>query len=266
MIRLSIGLAILLTLTGCSGPSKEELLRQQLLEAQRAEAAAAAARREAEAREQRIQERLQQALSVLQNGQELKDTDIHRIFQSAQQTGDRATRFVRLELQPAKYNYADKKQSFSVVGMRQVRNEEAFSGLQSHFSTPSQLELTLWAETEINRVGQSVTRAGGQRLTVATDNVKQSDSLKNFSQHWYWEAGLFDDLSWNISPEEAWELTSGRNVQVQVGLRFCPLADCRINYVHQGNPTRAIKADIISLLILDGRTNQVLAEFIRTGI
>ncbi len=256
-------LTLLSVLTACSGPSKEELLRLQLLQAQQAEAAASAARQAAEAREQRVEQRLQQALQAVQQQRALSPDTLQGLFKNGQIPATGATQFISLELQPAKYNYGANKQSFSVIGMRPGHNEPALAVLSQQLATDAPLELLLWQATELNALGQSVARDGGQRLTIVTTDFRRSPALRTYNRAWQWENSLFEDISWHTNPEQAWALTSGRNVRMQLGLRLCPLATCRVNYSYREQPTTAMQADILSLLIIDGRTNEVLAEFIR---
>lgn len=258
-------LTLLSLLTACSGPSKEELLRLQLLQAQQAEAAAEAERQAAAAREQRVEKQLQQALQAVQQQRQLPPEKIQQFLQPGKIPVTGATQFFSLELQPAKYNYSANKQSFSVVGMRQGHNETALTPLKQQLATDSVLELLLWQETELNALGQTVARKGGQRLTAVTSDIRRDASLRSFSQQWQWEDSLFEDISWHTSPEQAWALTSGRDVRLQLGLRLCPLADCRLQYSYRNQPTTAVRADIMSVLIVDGRNHEVLAEFIRAA-
>lgn len=258
MKAISLLLGAVLLLSGC-GPSKEEVLRLQMLEAQRA-AAAEAARAEAEAREQRVKERLQQAYQALQHQHSLSDRDIQALFAQTSRIDPLATYFVSRELQPAKYSYGDQKQRFSVVGLRRISAGDAYPAATA--ATP-QLELALFTETELNRLHQPVTKAGGQRLTVVVGNFKQQPLLRNLSRNWHWEAGLFDDLRWDTSPEQAWALTSGRDVRIQFGLRLRPENLHQQRYIHQEHPTHSLQAEVISILVTDGRSGQVLAEFIR---
>ena len=258
-------LTLLSLLSACSGPSKEELLRLQLLQAQQAEAAAEAERQAAAAREQRVEQRLQQALQVAKQQRTLTPAEVPQLLKPGQIPATGATQFFSLELQPAKYNYGANKQSFSVVGMRQSRNETVLAGLGQQLAADALLEWLLWQETELNTLGQTVAREGGQRLTAVTGDVRRDASLRSFSQQWQWEDSLFEDISWHTSPEQAWALTSGRDVRLQLGVRLCPLADCRHQYSYRNQPTTAVRADILSVLIVDGRNHEVLAEFIRAA-
>lgn len=255
-------LALLSLISACSGPSKEELLRLQLLQAQQAEAAAIAAQQAADAREQRVKLRLQQALQAVQQQRALSPQTLETLLQSGQIPASGATQFVSLELLPAKYNYSANKQSFTVIGMRPGHHEPALTLLSQQLATDAPLELLLWQATELNALGQSVAREAGQRLSVITTDFRRSPLLRTYNRAWQWENSLFEDISWHTSPEQAWALTSGRDVRMQLGLRLCPLATCRVNYSYRGQPTTAMQADILSLLIIDGRTNEVLAEFI----
>lgn len=266
-------LAGLLTLTACTGPSKEELRRMQLLQAQQAEQAAIAAQQEAQARAARIASRLAEARTAWAGRSYITEPMISTLYSAeAVNTLDSATAyFVPFELQPAKYNYAEKKQSFTIVGMRNLPNSTDYSPLfpddkalyQPGQLARSVLEFALQEETELNRLGQMVLKDRGQRWVAATLNFKSYDILLDNNEQWYWEPGLFDDLSWNVSPETAYPYTSARSLVLQMGLRFCLLERCYLDTSYRKHPTHAIRAEVISILIADRESGKILAEFVR---
>ncbi len=77
-----------------------------------------------------------------------------------------------------------------------------------------------------------------------------------------WEQSLFTDLTWNISPEEAWPVTSNRNAYIQIGLRFCNSQECIKRYSHKDKIVQAVAAQVMSVLVVDKSNQQILAEFI----
>ncbi|UXD87879.1 hypothetical protein [Thalassolituus hydrocarboniclasticus] len=275
-MRMLIILACILTLQACSGPSKEELRRMQLLEAQRAEQAALAAQKEAQEREIRTRQRLSDARTAWQKKTKLSSSQIDNLFgqnPAAALSSDKIY-YVQFDLQPAKYNYGQNKQSFTIVGMRNLPNSAVYGPLfpdekaqyQPGQLAKSVLEFALKEETEINRIGQEVLRDRGQRWVAATLNFKSYDSLvnQNNTSKWYWEPGLFDDLSWNITPEAAYPYTSERTLTLQLGLRFCLLTDrCYLDSDYRKHPTHAVRAEVMSVLIASHKNGDILAEFIR---
>lgn len=276
-MRMLIILACILILQACSGPSKEELRRMQLLEAQRAEQAALAAQKEAQERQIRMSERLQHARNALKQNTQLSQPQIDTLFSNTSESSLSAdqTYYVQFDLQPAKYNYAQNKQSFTIVGMRNLPNSKVYGALfpdekaqyQPGQLAKSVLEFALKEDTEINRIGQKVLRDRGQRWVAAVLNFKNYDSLVNQNTNdaeWYWEPGLFDDLSWNVAPETAYPYTSERLLTLQLGLRFCLLKDrCYLRSDYRKHPTHAMRAEVISVLIANRKNGEVLAEFIR---
>ena len=179
----------LLTITACSGPSKEELRRMQMLEAQRAEQAALEAQREAAAQEARVRSRKAEALSAWQRQQTIPAADINTLFSAdaGQQFHPGQTYFVQFELQAAKYNYSDNKQSFTLVGMRNLPNSAVYGPLfpddQAQYQpgqlAKSVLEFALKEETGENRLGQQILRPRGQRWVAATLNFKTYNILQS---------------------------------------------------------------------------------------
>lgn len=238
-------------MTGC-GPSKQEILRQQMLEAQRIEAAEKAARQKAALREERIVERRQQAYDTLQSQQVLKKKKIQTLFSQPQAIDDQNAYFFNLALQPAKYDYGDKKQRFTVIGMRQLSLNSAFSDLISDWQTKTGLELRLLKESPNN-----------DQLVAVTPNFKQQSLLENNNPNWLWANSLFTDLSWNTSPEKAERITADRQAYLQVGLRFCTSQQCIKHYEHKNSMTQAVAAQVVSVLVVDKSDRVILAEFIR---
>ncbi len=277
-MRMLIILACILTLQACSGPSKEELRRMQLLEAQRAEQAALAAQKEAQEREIRTRERLDDARTAWNKKAQLSQPQINTLFSDDAESSlsSDTTYYVSFDLQPAKYNYGQNKQSFTIVGMRNLPNSAVYGPLfpdekaqyQPGQLAKSVLEFALKEETEINRIGQEVLRDIGQRWVAAVLNFKNYDSLVNQNNTngsgWYWEPGRFDDLSWTVTPETAYPYTSERDLTLQMGLRFCLLKDrCYLDSDYRKHPTHAVRAEVISVLIASQKSGKVLAEFVR---
>ncbi len=272
MIRLVTLLLCLLTIAGC-GPSKEELLRQQLLEAQRLEEARKEAERLAAERDARIQSRLNEAREAWDTSNYLDGAMIDGLFDGKLTKELRAgtTRFVEFELQAAKYNYGAGKQSFVIVGMRNLPNSKVYSAIfpdenaayQPGQIAKSVLEFTLKNETELNRLSQTVEKEDGQRWVAAALNFKDYPSLVTMQSSWRWEPGLFEDISWHVSPEKAYEFTNERALTMQIGFRFCPLQRCRLEHQYRQHPIHAIRSDIVSVVIGHRGTDSVLAEFVR---
>ncbi len=277
-MRTLIILACILTLQACSGPSKEELQRMQLLEAQRAEQAALAAQKEAQERKIRTLERLTDARTAWKKKTQLSQQQINTLFSSSPEDGLSSDKiyYIQFDLQPAKYNYGQNKQNFTIVGMRNLPNSAVYGPLfpdekaqyQPGQLAKSVLEFALKEETEINRIGQKVLRDRGQRWVAAVLNFKNYDSLVNQTSNqgtlWRWEPGLFDDLSWDVTPEVAYPYTSERTLSLQLGLRFCLLKDrCYLDSDYRKHPTHAVRAEVISVLVASHKKDEILAEFIR---
>ena len=106
-------------------------------------------------------------------------------------------------------------------------------------------------------------RERGQRWVAATLNFKNYQELINDNSDWYWEPGLFEDLSWNSTPEAAYPYTSARSLVLQVGYRFCLLQQCYLDTMYRRHPTHAVRAEIMSILVADQESGKILAEFIR---
>ena len=243
-------IVVSLLLAGC-GPSKQEVLRLKMLEAQRIEAAAQAARQKAAQREQRIVERRQQAYETLQNQQVLKGSNIQELYSLPNDISANSTYFFNVALQPEKYNYADNKQGFTIIGMRQLNATSAFADLINQWQTTTVLELSLLEESPDT-----------DELVSVIPNIKQHPLLENKNPNWAWDQSLFTDLTWNVSPEKAWPITSTRNAYIQIGLRFCNSEECIKRYTHKDKTVQALAAKVMSVLIVDKSNQKVLAEFI----
>lgn len=273
MPRIAFLLATVTLLCACSGPSTEELRRMQLLEAQRAEAAARQAQLEAQRREQRINNRISSARTAQQQNSQLNNSQIEQLFSATpeQQLSSDQLYYQVFDLQPAKYNYNKAKQSFTIVGMRNLPNSAVYSPLfpdESALYQPGQkaksvLEFTLKEQTELNRIGQPVLKPRGQRWVAAALNFKNNQQLQTDNQKWYWEAGLFEDLSWQVAPEISYPHTVDRDLKLQLGLRFCLLKDrCYLDSSYRKHPTHAVRAEVLSAIIYNQKSGEILAEFV----
>ena len=276
MSRIALLIAISTLISACSGPSSEELRRMQLLEAQRAEQAARQAQLEAERRQQRIDSRLASAQQALSKKTTLSDQQIGQLFSKNPEQHLSADRiyYQIFDLQPAKYNYGKAKQSFTLVGMRNLPNSAVYSPLfpdESALYQPGQkaksvLEFALREETELNRIGQPVLKAKGQRWVAATLNFKNSDILQSDQRSWFWEKGLFEDLSWQIAPEVSYPHTAERDLKIQLGFRLCLMKDrCYLESQYRKHPTYAVRAEVLSAMVFNQKTGELMATFINEG-
>ena len=272
MLRLALLFTAAL-LSACSGPSSEELRRMQLLEAQRAEEAARQAQLEAERRQQRVEQRLNSAHSAISGKQQISNAQIKQVFsaQAENQLSSDKVYYLMYDLQPAKYNYGKAKQSFTIVGMRNLPNSAVYSPLfpdESALYQPGQkaksvLEFALEEETELNRLGKAVLKPKGQRWVAATLNFKNNNQLKTETTNWYWEKGLFDDLSWQAAPETTYPHTVDRDLKIQLGFRFCLMQDrCYLDSSYRKHPTHAVRAELMSAIVFNNKTGKVMAEFV----
>ena len=266
-------MSCVLTLSACSGPSREEQHRMEMLRAQQAEQAALAAQQEAALREQRITLRTAQAEKAWQQQNTLSTKQINSLFSSNAENSFSAdeTYFIQFELQAAKYNYSAKKQSFTIVGMRNLPNSADYSPLfpddeamyQPGQQAKSVLEFTLKEDTEENRLGQQVLRDRGQRWVAAMLNFKTYGILTDNNAEWLWEPGLFEDISWQTTPEAAYPYTSARSVVLQLGVRLCTLERCYLDTEYRKHPTHAVRAEVVSATVGDRKSKKILAQFIR---
>lgn len=277
MLRSAIALLYFVFTTvllpACSGPSEEELRRMQMLQAQRAEEAARQQQLEAEEKEMRISQRQANAEKAWQQKTSIRDNQINALFNNRSEPAStsESTRFKTFDLQPSKYNYAQSQQRFTLVGMRNLPDSTAYSPIfpdESASYQPGQkaksvLEFSLLEETVLNRIGQSVLKKHGQRWVAATLNFKRYDLLKQQQPAWSWTKGLFEDITWKTTPESAYPHIKNRDVKIQLGFRFCVLKDsCYLDSDYRGHPTRAIRADIMSIVIGNRKTGEILATFV----
>lgn len=276
MSRIALLIAISTLISACSGPSSEELRRMQLLEAQRAEQAARQAQLEAERRQQRIDSRLTSAQQALSKKTTLSDQQIDQLFSNNPEQHLSADQLYYhiFDLQPARYNYGKAKQSFTLVGMRNLPNSAVYSPLfpdESALYQPGQkaksvLEFALREETELNRIGQPVLKAKGQRWVAATLNFKNSDILQSDQRSWFWEKGLFEDLSWQVAPEVSYPHTAERDLKIQLGFRLCLMKDrCYLESQYRKHPTYAVRAEVLSAMVFNQKTGELMATFINEG-
>lgn len=274
MSRVTLMMPVIaLLISACSGPSSEELRRMQLLEAQRAETAARQAQLEAERRQQRYQDRQSSAHTASQTNNQLSEQQIHHIFSATpeQSLSSDKIYYLTYDLQPAKYNYNSSKQSFTLVGMRNLPNSGIYSQLfpdESALYQPGQkaksvLEFALKEETERNRLGKYVLKDKGQRWVAASLNFKNNQQLTSANPQWFWEKGLFDDISWKVAPEVSYPHTANRDLKIQLGFRLCLMKDrCYLNSTYRQHPTHAVRAEVLSALVVNQKSGEILAEFI----
>lgn len=234
------------TLLSACGPSKQEILQQQLLAQQRAEAARLEALQAAE----RAQERLSQARWRLQQAEQNTATP-QKLLSVLNNANPNQTYYFDLNLQPEKYHYANQQQRFAIIGLRPLHPHEQ-----------SALELILARSTELNNLHQQVEIPAAERVSALIDNIKQAGKLISRQPNWQWHTGAFQDFEWHTSPEVAWELTSQQKVKMQVGLRFCQQTPCAKHYQHQQHPTTGFYGELLSVLIYQEEDNKILAEFI----
>ena len=182
----------------------------------------------------------------------LKKNEIKQLFSQPANINLSDTYFFKIDLQPEKYNYDEKHQNFTIIGMRRLSLSSAFSDLIQQWNSRTGLEITLLAESDTN-----------DELVTLIPNVKERTLLENKNPNWSWDKGLFTDFIWRVSPEKAWDLTSERSAYLQVGLRFCNNQNCTKRYSHNGKTIQGIGAEVMSILVVDGRTQKALAEFIR---
>jgi len=275
MLRIISLSLILVFIAGCSGQSTAELRRLQMLEAQRAEEATREAQKLAAERDTRIQTRLNDAHNAWENDRNLTSIDITSLFENhgAQLTAGK-TYFVEFELQAARYNYGEDKQSFTIVGMRNLPSSKVYSPIfpdenalyQPGQKAKSVLEFTLRDEKEENQMAQLVEREDGQRWVAAVLNFKDYESLVTLQNSWRWEPGLFDDISWHVPPEVAYPQTSSRSLSMQIGFRFCPLDRCYLDSNYRKHAIHGVRADVISIAIGNRDTDNILAEFVRDAL
>ena len=270
MLRVVVmGIISILFLTAC-GPSPDALRRQQMLEAQRAETARIEAERRAREREQLISTRMSEAKATWNNGGYTGTGTLPSLFND---TGFEFNRvyYFSIPLQSQEYNYAEGKQSFLITDLRNLTDNQIYSSLFPDVSADYQpghkaepvLELILDKVTYVNSLEQQVERENGRRWVAAVADFKSRKTLHPLQSDWKWEPGLFEDISWLVNPERAYEYTRTRGLTMQIGLRFCPLDRCRTEYEYRNHPVEAVRAEVISLMLGDIKSHEVLAEFVR---
>lgn len=270
MLRVVVfGILSVLLLTAC-GPSPEALRRQQMLEAQRAEAARLEAERKARERDQLISSRMKEAHQTWKASIYTGDDSLSALFrQSGFDYGK--VYYFNIPVQAQEYNYAEGKQSFLVTDLRNLNDSQIYSALFPDVSAAYQpgqkarsvLELILKREEYTNNLEQQVERPRGQRWVAAVEDFKSVNTLHPLQIDWRWEPGLFEDISWMVNPERAYEFTRSRSMFLQVGLRFCPLDRCRTEYEYRQHPVDAIRAEVISMVLGNSQSGEILAEFVR---
>lgn len=273
---LSWILSITLLNTACSQHASEEAIRLQLIEQQRQAQLALLAEQEREAQQQRMAQRQQQAKAHAQWHIINRDNPaMHVPFeQQLHSLTASKTYFFTFDLFAERYQYAEQQQPFTLVGLRTISNNPHYRQLipdeSARFQTtgriPSVLEFVLQQETIRNRLQQTVPKPEGKRWVAVTDNIKQQSSLQTLNQDWHWDQGPFVDLIWHTSPENAHQRISDRQLQAHIGFRFCSLSSCRIDTQYQDHPTLAVRADVMSVLIVHPPTGDILAEFIRADL
>lgn len=273
MSRIALMMTAIALISACSGPSNEELRRMQLLEAQRAEVAARQAQLEAERRQQRYTNRQASARNASQNNTQLSDQQVQHVFSDTPETSLSSDEiyYLTYDLQPAKYNYNSSKQSFTLVGMRNLPNSAVYSPLfpdESALYQPGQkaksvLEFALKEETERNRLGKQVLKDKGQRWVAASLNFKNDQQLISENPTWFWEKGLFHDISWKVAPEVSYPHTAKRDLKIQLGFRLCLMKDrCYLDSTYRQHPTHAVRAEVLSAVVINQQSGEILAEFI----
>jgi hypothetical protein len=279
MLKVIITTALLL-LAAC-GPSKQELVRLDLLAQAQARAAAAQAQQEANIRNKRMNSRLQSADLHWVNKNYLTKENVQALFSSQDrrfagltdvELEQQSTYYINYPLQAARYNYKKGFHPFRIVGIRSLPNSGSYSSLfpdEAADYVPGQsaksvVEFTLHRDLEKNRLGQEVLMKKGHRWVAAVLNFKNYSPLKVYNREWQWIPGVFEDIKWNASPEETHAQSDGRHLEVQLGLRFCTLEDrCFSNIDYQGHPTHAVRAEIISIYVGNRESGEILAKFVR---
>lgn len=277
---LSVALILALLLTAC-GPSKQELMRMELLAQEQARIAAEQAQQEADIRRKRIDKRIANADSHWINKQYLNDKNVIDLFSSQDKRFDglsnselkqQSTYFVNYPLQAARYQYNKGFHPFNIVGIRSLPDSGPYSDLfpdeaadyAPGQSAKSVLEFVLHQDFEKNRLGQDVLMKNGHRWVATVLNFKNYPALKSYNREWKWIPGVFEDIKWTAAPEKTHTQSDSRALEVQLGLRFCTLEDrCYNNIDYQGHPTHAVRAEVMSIYVGNTNTGKILAKFVR---
>jgi len=266
-------------LSAC-GPSKEELARLQLLEQERARAAAELAQKEAAQKRKRVDARLADAEQHWNSKGYMSEADVQALFSSRdsrfadlsqEELEQQSTYFVTYPLQAARYQYKKGFHPFNIVGIRALPNSGPYSSLfpdeaadyAPGHSAKSVVEFTLKRDTEKNRLGQEVLQKNGHRWVATVLNFKNYPALKPYNREFSWIPGVFEDLKWTAAPEKTHAQSETRAMQVQLGLRFCMLDRCYSDIDYQGHPTHAVRAEVVSILVGNRDSGEVLAKFVR---
>lgn len=257
----------LITLLGLSfllvacGPSKEEILRQQMLIQQKADAE----RIEAQNRAKRAQDRLQAAI-MHQRDSANDNLTISEANAIVSQLQINKSYYFNVDLQTDKYNYDQEIQSFSVIGMRVIHKDrntiENIGILFDQMRINSALDIILAKETTENNLHQIIETDRGQRITAVLPNFKNAQTLQAKKDKWQLNESFFNDFDWVTTPEEAWKLTSVTGLKAQMELRFCDYAPCKTQYEYQNHPTTSYQAKVLSLIVYRADTKQIVAGFV----
>lgn len=279
LTKVAIGCTTIL-LSAC-GPSKAELARIELLAQEQARIAAEQAQKEASIRRKRIDSRLKSAEMHWQNKDYLSEANVQALFSSQdrrfagltdEELEQQNTYYINYPLQAARYQYKKGFHPFNIVGIRSLPNSGPYNNLfpdeaadyAPGQSAKSVVEFTLHQDLEKNRLGQDVLMKNGHRWVATVLNFKNYPALKSLSRDWQWIPGVFEDIKWQQAPEITHAQADSRALEVQLGLRFCTLADrCYSNIDYQGHPTHAVRAEVISIMIGNAETGKVLAKFVR---
>lgn len=263
------------------GPSKEDLARLELLSQEQARIAAKHAQKEAYERKKRIDLRLKNADNNWKTKEYLAEQDVQALFSSQDkrfagltdaELEQQNTYYINYPLQAARYQYKKGVHPFNIVGIRSLPNSGPYSDLfpdeaadyAPGHSAKSVLEFILHQDTEKNRLGQDVLMKNGHRWVATVLNFKNYPALKPMNRDWQWIPGVFEDIKWQAEPETTHAQTENRTLQVQLGLRFCTLADrCYSTIDYQGHQTHAVRAEVMSIYVGNSATGKILAKFVR---